>query len=145
MNKLTKYPKLYEPMTIGRLKLKNHIMVPPMLCCLASIDGRVTDKLLNYTSHLAKNGAGLVVFGETNVDFERSFDHVYALNVGDDLAIPGLANLAEEVHRYGAKISIELAHSGACAEPALLKKRRKRNKPVSGAAIYAPGLRRMFR
>ena len=121
MNTITKYPKLYEPMRIGRLRLKNHIMVPPMLCCLASKDGMVTDKLLHYTSHLAKNGAGLVIFGETNVDRERSFDHMYALNIGDDLAIPGLTLLAEEVHRHGAKISIEVSHSGACAEPILLK------------------------
>ena len=139
MNSKTKYSKLYEPMQIGRMKLKNHIMVPPMLCCLASADGRVTDKLLRYTSHLAKNGAGLVIFGETNVDNERSYDHVYALNVGDDIAIPGLAQIAEEVHRHGAKISIELSHAGACAEPILLKPGQKGISPSPVPPWMHPG------
>ena len=139
MNKKTKYTKLYEPMQIGRMRLKNHIMVPPMLCCLATTDGRITQKLLSYTSHLAKNGAGLVVFGETNVDRERSWDHVNALNIGDDIAIPGLANLADEVHRYGAKISIELAHAGACAEPILLEPGKKGLSPSPVPPWMHPG------
>ncbi|MCO7122919.1 hypothetical protein NIA71_13290 [Ihubacter massiliensis] len=139
MNIKTKYSELYQPMKIGRMKLKNHIMVPPMLCCLADTDGRTTQKLISYTSHLAKNGAGLVVFGETNVDNERSYDHVNALNIGDDKSIPGLAVIAEEVHRFGAKISIELNHAGACAESVLLKDGEKGISPSPVPPYMHPG------
>ena len=34
------------------------------------------------------------------------------MNLGDDSVIAGLSLLAEAVHRYGAKISIELSHGG---------------------------------
>ncbi len=58
--------------------------------------------------------------GETSIDADRSFDHIGAINLGSDKYVPSLTLLAEEVHRYGAKISIEINHSGACAEPMLL-------------------------
>ncbi len=115
MEKFTKYPKVYQPLQIGNVKIKNRIMIPPMLPCLANTDGSVTAELIAYCRNLAKSGAGLIYMGETPVDNDRAFDHPCALNLGTDLNVPRLSALVDEMHRYGAKVGIELNHAGANA------------------------------
>ncbi len=61
--------------------------------------------------------------GDSAIDFEYAKDHDAQLNLGDDRVIPGLSTLAEAVHRYGAKISIELNHGGRFSAPGLLNGR----------------------
>lgn len=121
MNTVTNYPKLYEPLRIGKMQLKNHLMIPPMLPCLANSDGTASAELIAYCRNLAASGAGLICIGETPVDEDRSYDHPNALNLGNDRVIPRLSALVEEVHRYGAKLTIEVNHAGASANPMLLK------------------------
>ncbi len=120
MNKNTKYSHVFEPIMVGRLTLKNRIVVPPMMPCLATPEGRSTLELSAFMGRLAKSGAGLVSFGESSIDMDRAFDHIATLNLGSDLFVPSLAVAVEEVHRYGAKATIELSHAGALAYEVLL-------------------------
>ena len=116
MSRLTKHPLLYEPFQVGPVKLKNRLVTPPMLPCFATAEGVITTEAIAFAGRLAKCGAGLVIMGETSIDSDRSYDHLGAINLGTDKVIPKLSMMADEVHRYGGKISIELNHSGACAE-----------------------------
>lgn len=121
MKKRNKYTHIYEPIRIGNVTLKNRIMSPPMMSGLATPEGQVTQELIAFARRMAKSGAGLVVMGETSIDLNRAPDHVHGTNIGSDAFVPRYALLTEEIHRYGAKASIELNHPGALAFPVLLE------------------------
>ena len=120
MSGLTKHKHVFQPIKIGNFTLKNRIMSPPMMSGYATADGQVTQDVVAFARGIAKSGAGLVVMGETAVDLDRGQDHVHGTNLGSDTFIPGYTRLVEEIHRYGAKASIEISHPGGLAFPWLL-------------------------
>lgn len=103
---------LFKPIKIGELWVKNRIELGPALPALASPDGLVTRDMVAYYRNLARGGAGIVTVGESPVDLEFAGGHGAQLNLGSDRVIPGLSVLAEEVHRFGAVLSVELNHRG---------------------------------
>ena len=114
------YPHVFSTLKIGNVEVKNRIEVPPMGTCLPTPEGRVTRELIEFYKNMARGGPGLVVVGECAIDDEYARAHVGLLHAGDDGAIPGLNALAEGVQRYGAKVSIELNHSGRLVHPNML-------------------------
>jgi NADH:flavin oxidoreductases, Old Yellow Enzyme family len=76
---------------------------------LASPEGLVTPELIEWTRALAKGGAGIVTVGISMVTPPFGHMNGFCVNIGDNNVVPGLAVLADTVHRYGAKASIELA------------------------------------
>ncbi|MDR2487534.1 MAG: FAD-dependent oxidoreductase, partial [Clostridiales Family XIII bacterium] len=103
---------VFTPLDIGRITLKNRIELAPACFMLATHDGYVTRDMVAYFRNLAKGGAAVITIGETPIDRESAPAHEYSLNVGDDKVIHGLSDVVEAVHRFGAKLSIELNHSG---------------------------------
>ena len=101
-----------SPFKFGSVVVKNRIEFGPASHMLASHDGYVTREMIAYYQNIARGGAGIVTIGESPIDLGYAQAHQFQLNLGDDKVINGLSVLAEAVHRYGAKISIEIAHSG---------------------------------
>ena len=89
--------------------VKNRIETAPAAPRLASNDGLVTSELIEWTRELAKGGAGIVTVGISNVRPLGGAPSNFCVNMGDDSVVPGLAVLADTIHRYGAMASIELA------------------------------------
>ena len=112
---MTRYQNVFSPFRFGNVEVKNRIEIAPAIPCLATPDGFVTRELIEYYRSLAKGGAGIVTVGDTAIDFEYAKNHEHQLNLGDDRVIAGLSTLVEEIHRYGAKASIELNHGGIFA------------------------------
>jgi 2,4-dienoyl-CoA reductase-like NADH-dependent reductase (Old Yellow Enzyme family) len=79
-----------------------------MVSCLTGPNGEVTNELIEFVGMQARTGAGIVTIGETAVDGETGIAFAGELNALRDEHIPGMALLAEEAHRYGAKMSVEL-------------------------------------
>jgi 2,4-dienoyl-CoA reductase-like NADH-dependent reductase (Old Yellow Enzyme family)/thioredoxin reductase len=104
-----KYRQIFTPIKIGNMIVKNRIETSPAAPRLASAEGLVTPELIEWTRALAEGGAGIVTVGISMVT--PPFGHMsgYCLNLGDNNVVPGLAVLADTIHRYGAKASIELA------------------------------------
>jgi len=110
----TKYPHVFQPIAIGSMMIKNRIQFAPLVSNHAeTVTGAVTHDLLAFVGTQARSGAGLVTIGSSPIDFDRARDFYSCLSVTRDTDIPGLSLLADEVHRYGAKLSIELTHAGA--------------------------------
>jgi 2,4-dienoyl-CoA reductase-like NADH-dependent reductase (Old Yellow Enzyme family) len=78
-----------------------------------TLSGAVTNDLLAFVGAQARSGAALVTIGSSPIDFDRARDFYGCLSVTRDTDVGGLSLLAEEAHRYGAKLSIELTHAGA--------------------------------
>ncbi len=121
MNTHPRYPHVFAPLKVGNLTLKNRIQFTPMVCCLNTSNGEVTGEYVEFLGMQARTGASLVTIGATSVDHETGSDCFGEISVVNDLDIAGLYRIAEEVHRYGAKISVELMHAGRGADPKLLK------------------------
>ena len=121
-----KYPRLFSPLTLHTLTLKNRVVMPPMCTDYATIGGAVTDRLIDYYTARAQGGVGLV-----DVEFAyihpsgKVFEHM--LGIYDDKLIPGLKRLTDSVHQGGAKIVVQIAHGG-----------RRSHSDITGFAPAAP-------
>ena len=116
--------KLFEPIKIGKLNVRNRIVAAPTLPCLAMPDGHASRELIEYYKAKAKGGAGIVTVGESAVDREYAVTHAGQLILDSDKFIPSLSELAEAIKRYGAKASLELCHGGRQTLPELIDGRR---------------------
>ncbi len=107
----SQYPRLFSPIAIHTMTLKNRLIMPPMCTNYATIGGAVTDRLIDYYTARARGGVGLI-----DVEFAyvhpagKVFDHM--IGIYDDKLIPGLKRLTDSVHQAGAKIVIQIAHGG---------------------------------
>lgn len=109
-----KYPHVFRPITIGGMTLKNRMQYAPVVSNHAeTLTGGFTHDLLAFVGAQARSGAALVTIGSSPIDFDRARDFYGCLSVTRDTDTGGLSLLADEAHRYGAKLSIELTHAGA--------------------------------
>jgi len=126
---MSKYKQVFSPITIKGVEFKNRIETSPMVPCMATPEGWVTKEVIEFYRPFAKGGAAIVTVGDSAVNWTHAMDHEGQLNLGDDNVKMGLDDLADEVQRYGAVISIELNHGGRFSNSANLAS--KGLKPVS--------------
>lgn len=99
-----------KPYPIQDIELKNRIVMPPM-CMYSAVNGFVQPFHLTHYGSRAIGGVGMVIVEASAVSPEgRITDH--DLGIWDDQFIDGLQSLVQEIHRYGAKAFIQLAHAG---------------------------------
>jgi len=117
---MAEYKNVFSPLRVGNVEIKNRIASSPMLAGMATPDGFVTREMVEFYQAFARGGAGIVTVGDALTDYDYAPGHFYQLNLGDDRVINGLSTLVEAVQKYGAKISIEINHSGRWASPRFL-------------------------
>ena len=106
------YEKLFQKGKIGNVELKNRLVMTPMGTNLAELDGTPGPAMLAYFEARAKGGCGLIMPEITRVNDLTGAGMLRQLSVTKDRHIPGLAKLADVVHKYGSKIFIQLHHPG---------------------------------
>src|SRR5437763_1580488 len=89
---------LLTPARIGAVEIKNRVVMPSMTTRTADAEGLVTDASLAYYAARARGGTGR----------HRKRE----LGIYDDRFLPGLTRLTAEIHRHGAKASIQLGQGG---------------------------------
>jgi 2,4-dienoyl-CoA reductase-like NADH-dependent reductase (Old Yellow Enzyme family)/NADPH-dependent 2,4-dienoyl-CoA reductase/sulfur reductase-like enzyme len=109
------YQALLEPGRIGPLDIRNRIMLAPMGDNFAEPDGTCGERIQAFYEARAKGGAGLLTMGSCAVAFPGGTAEPFQVGVSGEQFIPGLARLAERVHRHGAKIAMQLQHAGKSA------------------------------
>lgn len=103
--------KLFDPIHIGTIQVKNRIVLPGMDTCSAAEGGQVTQELIDYHAERAKGGVGLLIVGNGAVSPSgKRLKH--SVCIFDDSYVTGLSRLASEIKKYGAKAAIQLAHGG---------------------------------
>jgi len=110
--------RLGESARIGTLKLKNRIVMPPMVTQYGSRDGFVTERTSNYYAARAKGGAALIIIEATYVH-KSGHAFVNQLGISDDRFIPGMSELVRAIHKYGAKVALQIHHGGRMARSEL--------------------------
>jgi 2,4-dienoyl-CoA reductase-like NADH-dependent reductase (Old Yellow Enzyme family)/thioredoxin reductase len=108
---LTAFPRLFAPGRVGRRELRNRILMAPMEKNLATADGGVTQRYIDYCEARAAGGAALITLESMYVD-PGGKNHTYQLGLHDDALIGGYRRLADVCHRHGALIGAELQFGG---------------------------------
>jgi 2,4-dienoyl-CoA reductase-like NADH-dependent reductase (Old Yellow Enzyme family) len=102
---------LLTPARIGPVEIKNRIVMPPMTTRTADAEGFVTDDSVAYYMARVRGGTGLITVEMASP--ERCGRHRrHEVGIYDDRFLPGLTRLVAEIHRGGAKASIQLGHGG---------------------------------
>jgi 2,4-dienoyl-CoA reductase-like NADH-dependent reductase (Old Yellow Enzyme family)/thioredoxin reductase len=118
MAEVNVHPKLFSPGTIGRMELRNRVVMAPMVVALGSESGAVTERNVEYYARRAEGGAALVIVEATYVGTDgRGFGCQIGLD--RDALVPGHVELVEAVHRHGARIAVQIHHAGSRSNPAL--------------------------
>lgn len=101
---------LFTELSIGKIKIKNRICVPPMVVGFAE-DGYVTNENVERYKALAKGGAGLVIQEATCVTESGKLSKKQ-LGIWKDDQIEGLKKIVKAVHEENSKIFIQIHHAG---------------------------------
>ena len=120
------FPRLLSEGTLGGLRLRNRIIVPPMVRNYADTEGIVNKRVIDHYSSLAKGGAAMVIV-EASYVHDNGKGFYQQIGIHNDKCIPGLNYLADSIKEWGAKAAIQLYHAG-----------RQTSESVTGAPVVAP-------
>ncbi len=103
------FPHMFEPITIGRMEVKNRVFVPGHNTALSE-KGLVSDDMIAYHEARAEAGVGMIMMEVSTV--HHSYAPYGRLSVIDDACIPGLEAMAAMGRRHGCRILGQLYHPG---------------------------------
>lgn len=110
------YKMLFSPIEVGSMHLKNRLVVPAMGTNLAEHDGTAGEALIKYYTERARGGFGLIITECTAISIEGK-SLINECGIWDDSFIPSYRKLTDSVHAAGAKIAVQLRHTGRETEP----------------------------
>lgn len=114
------YEKLFSKGKIGKVTLKNRLVMSPMGIGLAELDGSPSEDMIAFYEARAIGGAGLIIPEITRVNDDHGAGLMRQLSVTKDRNIGPLSRLADAVHKHGSKIFIQLHHPGREGVSALI-------------------------
>ncbi|WP_310584391.1 NADH:flavin oxidoreductase/NADH oxidase [Deinococcus sp.] len=103
-------PKLFAPLKLRDLTLKNRVVVSPM-CMYSSKNGFASDFHLAHLGSFALGGAGLILTEASAVSPEGRITPD-DLGLWNDDHIPALGKIVDLAHAQHALIGTQLAHAG---------------------------------
>ena len=102
--------KLFSPLTLKDVTLKNRIVISPM-CQYSAVDGFANDWHLVHLGSRAVGGAGLIIQEASAVTPEGRITHA-DLGIWKDEHVEKLKQIVSFIHENGAIAGIQLAHAG---------------------------------
>lgn len=106
------YSKLFSPMKIGNVEIKNRVVMAPMCMGFGQYNGCATEKMMDYYEERAKGGVGLIFTEITRINDVTGASSFGQLGMSHDYQIPALKRMADRIHKHGCKIMVELHHPG---------------------------------
>lgn len=106
-----KYSKMLEPVTLGKLSLRNRIVMGPMGTGFADANHAPTKELARYYEERAKGGVGFIICEHT-ISQPVGYWGPHAGEIFSDASVAGWKMITDAVHAQGAKIAIEIGHMG---------------------------------
>lgn len=107
------YGKLFTPIRIGYIDIKNRVAMAPIANTgIATVDGCPTDYYIAFLEARARGGVGLIITANTEVDPEQRM----GIGLCAAKMVSAYARLVEALHIHGARIFLQIAHRGGCAD-----------------------------
>lgn len=114
----SRYPKIFEPLTIKRTTIKNRIAMTPMGTNYGETSGEMSSRHMNYYNQRAKGGTGLIILENANVQYPQGSNGTSQIRIDHDSFMPRYYQLVENLHKHGATVAIQINHAGASASSA---------------------------
>ena len=106
---------LFQEAKIGKITLKNRIVMPPMCMYSCENDGKLTNfHKYHYTSR-ALGDVGLIIVEASAIEPKGRISS-HDVGFWDDEHIALHKELVQECNLYGAKMAIQIAHAGRKSE-----------------------------
>ena len=122
--------KLFSPLTIKSVTLKNRIVVSPM-CEYSSVDGFANEWHLVHLGSRAVGGAGLIITEATAISPEGRISPD-DLGIWKNAHLDKLKSIVSFIHKHGSVAGIQLAHAGRKASFTAPWKGAEQLKPGNG-------------
>src|SRR6202453_3013969 len=100
--------KLFSPVKVGNIELKNRIVMSPMTRCRAI--GNVSGEL-QATYYGQRAGAGLIITEGTSPS-PNGLGYARIPGIFSREQVKGWKNVTDRVHKPGGPIFVELMHTG---------------------------------
>lgn len=110
MGETKKFPKLFESGQIANVRIKNRIVMPAMGTSFWGPKGDVTERITDHYAARAKGGAGLIVVSFATPDYPSGY--MVQASLESEEMVAGHARLVERLHGDGAKVALQINHSG---------------------------------
>lgn len=107
---LAVFEALFSPLDVGRITLKNRILSSGHDTVM-SVDGFVSDQLVEYQRARAAGGVGHIVLQVSSVHHTSDYTAQELIAVSDD-SIPGYRRVADAVHEHDCHLFAQLFHGG---------------------------------
>lgn len=104
------FSKLLSPVVVGGIPLSNRIAKAPQDTHFVGPDGQVEDRVVALYEGLARGGVGLIFLA--SVPPIQMAPEAQQIAIWDDQFIPGLARVADAVHKHDSAIFVQLNHGG---------------------------------
>jgi len=112
---MTQLAELFQPLTIGRMRVANRIMLPGMSAgMMLDEKARPTPEMIAYLVERAESRPGLMAVGASAVVPPLSPER-QPVALYEDGAIPALATMVDAVHRHDTRFGIQLRDGGTQA------------------------------
>jgi NADPH2 dehydrogenase len=103
---------LFSPISIKGVKIKNHIVLPPMVRFgWSDKKGFVSDKHIKHYSQIAEGGCGLIIIEALAIAKDGKLSETQ-LGIWSDDHIDGISKIAKACHRYGSVVTAQIHHAG---------------------------------
>lgn len=129
------FKKLFEPITIAGVKIKNRLSTGPMEVLYCDENGMVTDRYLKYVEARAKGGFGLII-NEAHAVMKGTGGFRRCSGMWMDEQIEGQSKVAAAAHKYGAKIAIQLIHVGRQSEVSVTNRTLEAPTSIPDPTLY---------
>jgi len=140
---MKKLVKLFEPGRMGKLEVKNRIVMAPLGhgFTLATKEGFITDRLIAFHEARAKGGVGFIQ--PTTSSLGPPYDTVTAFSPGvltitDEAHVESAKLWTKAIHAHGAKASFSLSHQGS-ALARMVQMRPFKDHPEWNRVVTATG------
>lgn len=114
---MASYEKLFQPITLAGLTLKNRMLSAPTSLAELGPGEHYSDDNIHYYKLKAAGGVALVSVGDVIVDLSTGRSHPQQVGLDDPSAIPYLIKLTDAIHSGGAAAEVEIDHGGALCSP----------------------------
>jgi 2,4-dienoyl-CoA reductase-like NADH-dependent reductase (Old Yellow Enzyme family) len=106
------YPRLFEPMPLGKQMVPNRIALAPMGALLGTEEGFISERAVRFYEERAAGGAGLIVIENTCVEWPKGKANTAQTRTDISRAVTGLRSISERVQYYGSLVAAQLQHAG---------------------------------
>ena len=106
------FQKLFSPVRIGKLEIKNRVAMTAMGVNLSAAGGGVSEDIIAFYEARARGGIGLIVSEICRVMDGAGAGEPCQLAARNGADVQGLGRLVDTVHKYGTRMFIQLHHPG---------------------------------